>query len=338
MRRKAPDTRRQKMNNTVNVFFATDENYLPYLTVAIQSLKAYADREHDYRVRVLTTSESADMERALNSLSCGTVTVTVHNVRKKIEHIKDALALRLRDYYSESIYYRMFIPSMFPSLSRAIYLDSDIVLCRNVADLWHTELKGALIGAVTDESVISEPIFSRYVMRHIGLTNARYYFNSGVLLMDLDAMRRARIEEKFVHVLSTYNFCTVAPDQDYLNFLCRGRVHYLDRGWNKHAIDVNGIPQSELYLMHYNMFTKPWHYRGIMNEELFWHHAKDTEYYAQLCRELEAYTDAARQCDLTGAEKLLAAAAEITDSGECIADTIVRGYFDHIGLKERKQA
>ena len=187
--------------------------------------------------------------------------------------------MRLRDYYSDSIYYRIFIPKMFPRLKKAVYLDADIILNDDVANLYNTDLGDDLLGAVTDESVVGIPIFCDYVKKQIGLADERDYFNSGVLVMNLAAMRDERLEEKFVHLLKTYNFDTVAPDQDYLNLICRGRVHYLEGGWNKHPIAENKLKRSELHLMHFNMFNKPWHYYGVQNEDLFWESARHTPFF-----------------------------------------------------------
>ncbi len=321
--------------NEVNVFFASDSRYLPYLAVAVASLAEHTSDNYIYNIRILTTgfSEQAQ-EKLADSTKRNNIRISVHDIRDKIEHIKEELSLRLRDYYSESIYYRMFIPSMFPELSRAVYVDSDVIFNDDIAKLYCTDIGTDLLGAVSDESVISEPVFANYVKRHIGLVSEYEYFNSGVLLMNLDGLRAAKIEEKFLHILCKYNFNTIAPDQDYLNFLCRGRVRYLDTGWNKHAIDGRVIPMDQLHIMHFNMFNKPWHYKNVQNEELFWHYAKQTRFYAELLGGMEAYTDAERESDAEGAGKLLSAAREIFERGESIADIIIGGYFEMIGLRE----
>ena len=104
----------------------------------------------------------------------------------------------------------------------------------------------------------------------------RQYFNSGVLVMNLDQFRLQGIRERFTYLLERYHFDTVCPDQDYLNALCFGQVLYLDNGWNKMSIDrnYNGIPA----LIHYNMFFKPWQYDDIAYGEIFWEYAERTAY------------------------------------------------------------
>ena len=300
----------------VNVFFASDERYLPFLAVAIKSLSDNARGEYIYNVNVLSEGFGDEALLPLYPLLRENVRVKIHDVREKIGALRDQLQFRLRDYYSVSIYYRMFIPSMFPELSRAVYLDCDLVLCDDVSKLYFSDIGDNLVGAVTDESVITVPAFCDYVKRHIGVECEEEYFNSGVLVMNLDLMRREGIENLFVRLLKKYNFDTVAPDQDYLNFLCRGRVRYLECGWNKHAIEGRDIPDSRLHIMHYNMFNKPWKYDGVVNEEKFWATAEWTPFIGEILRIRATYGDEARERDREGARKLLARAEDICKNGE----------------------
>ena len=303
---------KRKAKHTVNVFFASDRNYLPYLAVALASLSKHASEEKIYNVRILSedlTNES--LHGVIRGLKPN-VKIKVFSVADKISGIKKELALRLRDYYSDAIYYRIFIAEMFPKLDRAVYLDSDIVLNTDVEKLYSAPIGDNLLGAVTDESVMSAEPFREYVKNHVRMKHAEDYFNSGVLVMNLAKMREEGIKDQFIKLLCKYNFKTVAPDQDYLNFLCRGKIHYLERGWNKHAIAENEIDRSELYLMHYNMFNKPWKYDGVQNEDLFWEFAKSTSFEELLKSHKAGYDEKKQKKDFDAATKLLATAESIS--------------------------
>lgn len=313
--KKAKNARISKSEkNTVNVFFASDRNYLPYLAVAIQSLSAHASKKYFYNVRILSEDLTNESFVGIMDKIKPNVKISVFSVSDKISSIKQELALRLRDYYSDAIYYRIFIAEMFPTLNRAVYLDSDIVLNEDVAKLHFTPMGENLLGAVTDESVMAMDTFCEYVKKHVKVKRAEDYFNSGVLVMNLEKMREEKIKDQFINLLCKYNFKTVAPDQDYLNFLCRGKIHYLDRGWNKHAIQENFIERDELYLMHYNMFNKPWKYEGVQNEDLFWKFAKKTSFEELLRSNRDNFNEKMRKKDDKAAIKLLASAKEIADA------------------------
>lgn len=302
---------RKSEKNTVNVFFASDRNYLPYLAVAIQSLSSFANKKYFYNIRILSEDLSAESLLGVTGDIKPNVKISVFSVADRISGIKKELALRLRDYYSDAIYYRIFIAEMFPTLKRAVYLDSDIVLNEDISKLYFTDIGENLLGAVTDESVMSESVFREYVKKHVRVRRAEDYFNSGVLVMNLEKMREEKIKDQFINLLCKYNFKTVAPDQDYLNFLCRGKIHYLDRGWNKHAISENEIKNDELYLMHFNMFNKPWRYDGVQNEELFWKSAEKTAFSEKLRSEKDCYDEKKQRGDREAAIKLLRAAQSI---------------------------
>lgn len=328
-------TVKSQEKETVTVFFAADDRYLAYLSVALLSLSKNASDKYIYDVKILSSEFSQESLSEVVSMVKPNIKISVCDLSERIRSLKESLAVRLRDYYSESIYYRMFIPSMFENLSKAVYLDSDIVLCDDVAKLYFAALGDNLLGAITDESVITVPIFCDYVKRHIGVTSENEYFNSGVLVMNLDKMREEKIEEKFKYLLIKHNFNTVAPDQDYLNFLCRGRVLYLDSGWNKHAIEGRDIPKEQLHLVHFNMFNKPWHYFGVPMEEHFWAVARRTPFYAKLLSERANYTDEKKDDDIVRAKRLLESAEEIYKCGESINLTVTDGFFESLGFGDK---
>ncbi|MBQ3640253.1 MAG: hypothetical protein II955_07010 [Clostridia bacterium] len=176
--------------------------------------------------------------------------------------------------------FRLFIASLFPQYHRAIYLDADIVVNGDITELYEMPLGNRLVGAIPDAVIASCEAFRDYATLGVGIPYQRY-FNSGVMLMNLDQFRVQQIEKKFVYLLNTYHFETVCPDQDYLNILCRDQVLYLDKGWNKMAIDdrYDGVPN----LIHYNNFFKPWQHDNICYKDFFWNYAERTSFYDEIC-------------------------------------------------------
>jgi len=309
--------------DNVNIFFAADRTYLPYLGVSIYSISEHAVTDREYNLTVLTTDMTDDSLAVLNKFTKPNIKIHIRNVESEISYLRKHIAPTLRDYYSEAIFYRILIPGLFPDIEKAVYLDSDTVACRDVADLYDTELDGYLLAAVTDETVIGESVFCKYVENYVGIDDAEEYFNSGVLVMNLSAMRRERTCEKLIDMMENFSFKTVAPDQDYLNFLCQGRVKYLHPLWNKHPILYeNEQTDEDVFIMHYNMFYKPWHYFGVVNERLFWKTAACTPFITELLRERNEYTDEQRASDLGSAAELLHCAEELAGSHEGFASLL----------------
>lgn len=309
------------MSRRIPIFFAADNNYLPYLAVTVQSISDHGTDGNIYDIKILTNGFSEENLKKLNSMSLERVEIEIIDITKAVDGHRNHLRARLRDYYSESIFYRVFIGSLFPSLDRAIYIDCDIVLVDDIAKLYDADIGDCILGAVADESIPGVPEFCTYVDKWVGVP-ADKYINSGVLLMNLTEFRRAEIEKKITQYASKYNFDTVAPDQDYLNFLCRGRIHYLDYTWNKQPKRELATPVSELHLIHYNMFNKPWHYEGVLYEEEFWRVADKTPFADFLHSVLREYSDEQRAKDEAGAVMLVSNAARLTNEPGGFAETL----------------
>ena len=117
----------QKKNTLkeIPLVFAVDDNYAPYLGVALKSILDRASREYFYRIFVLNTGISNRNIRKLKSYNTTVSSIEFVDVSKQLDSI--GYKLHLRDYYTNTIYYRFFIPALFPQYKKIIYLDCDII-------------------------------------------------------------------------------------------------------------------------------------------------------------------------------------------------------------------
>ena len=262
----------------VNLFFACDDNYIPFLAVTLQSIIKYISQEEFYNVVVLHANNisESNQERILVKFSRPNFEIRFHNIASDVERLAERL--HTRDYYSKATYYRMFIPNLYPELNKALYLDCDIVLLDDVAKLYHTELGENLVGAVHDGAVETVKEFQHYVINTIGVDSQEDYFNAGVLLMNVKKMREIDFESKFFSLLSQVKF-DVAQDQDYLNAICCNQVKKLDYAWDVMPFENLKRDLCDIKLIHYNLSFKPWHKDGVLYEDIFWDYAKDVEFY-----------------------------------------------------------
>lgn len=291
-------------NCTIPVFFSSDDNYVPFLAVAITSLLENASKEYNYDIIILNTGINKENKKKIEKLKNNNANIKFVDVKHKIENIVGKLESRLRDYYSLSIYYRLFIPSMFPEYKKAIYLDADITLIDDISKLYNEDIEGYLVGAISDEVISTDERFAIYTTEALGI-EPKYYFNSGVLLMNLEEFKKQKIEEKFIYLLEKYNFDVVAPDQDYLNVLCKGKVKYIDRGWDRMPNVDDSFDDDNLHLIHYNMFAKPWKYDNVLYQEHFWKYAQMTEFLEKINSFKELQSEEMIKRDNEGALKLL---------------------------------
>ena len=295
----------------IPVFFATDDNYVPFLAVAIKSLLENASQEYFYNIHILTDGLTNESITKLRKNMSSNSRLIIDTMNACIEDIESNLNASLRDYYTISIFYRLFIAKLYPEYHKAIYLDCDLVVIGDISKLYNTDTEGNIFGVVVDDVIASNPQFREYARLGVGVDDKKY-FNSGMLLMDLDKYRKEDILNKFLHLLLTYNFETAAPDQDYLNVLCKDKVKYLERGWDRMSTDEDY--DGELYIIHYNNFRKPWYYDDVPYGRYFWEYAPKTNYYDRIMEIKNGFTQEMADKHIKGAEGLVAQTIRIIAS------------------------
>ena len=265
------------MNKEIPIFFSTDDNYIPYLDVAISSLIANASDEFRYRIIVLNTGLNEENVCKVKRNEKAGVKIDFVDISGDVERIKS----RLKNVYHFSVvtYYRMFIASLFPQYSKVIYLDCDLVVLGDISVLYNTELGDNILGAAPEQFVQNTKEFRWYAEEALGV-DPDGYVNAGVLLMNLDEFRKNQIEEKFIQLITEYDFDLLDPDQAYLNYLCRGKIHVLPNGWNKEPMPLSC--EGEKNIVHYALYKKPWQYDDVADGEHFWYYAKSSPFYEQI--------------------------------------------------------
>lgn len=294
------------MNELIPIFFAADDAFVKYTLVALTSLKANADPSRRYQIYILQTHVSERYREAFESLESRNFRIEFVDVSAYLGRYGDAL--HVRDYYSRTTYYRLFIAEMYPKYNKAIYIDSDTIVLGNIAEMYDHDLGDNYVGAAPEQVMRQTDVFGTYVEKVLGI-DRMHYFNAGVLLINCALFRRDKILEKFTKLLGAYTF-RVTQDEDYLNVLCEGRVLWLSPAWNTEVYGTLPVPESEMKIIHYIMVSKPWHFPDCRLKDYFWHYAKETPVYGQIQAELKSYTDLERGEDLASGDRLAALAAE----------------------------
>lgn len=299
--------------NTIPIFFTVDDKYVPFLAVALQSLIENSSEKNYYLIKILYTSITEENQEKIKKYEKENVNIEFVDLNYYINKIKNKLYTR--DYYSVTTYFRLFIPNLYPQYNKALYLDCDIVLLADVAELYNIDMGDNLVAAAPDDVIQKIEVFQEYVEKVVGVADYRNYFNAGVLLMNLDELRKFDFQEKFLYSLEKIKFA-VAQDQDYLNRLCKGRVEIISNVWDKMPIS-NDTDTNDLKLIHYNLAFKPWHFEDILYKEYFWKYAKKTEFFDEIIKIRDNYTEEDRFNDKEGDKKLRKLAQKESD---CVGD------------------
>ena len=290
----------RKKNRIIPVFFAADDKYTKFMMVTMKSIIENASVKYLYRFYVLHTDITPENQAIVKKMEKSNCKITFVDVNEELKKI--AKKISLRDYYTATTYYRIFIPEMFPEYDKVLYVDSDTVIRADIAELFQYNLGKNYIGAIRDQLVVQTDIYGDYVEKVLGISRGAY-FNAGVVLINCEEFREKKMLKQFVDLLSTYTF-VVAQDQDYLNILCRDNVLWLDPRWNVQMMGELPFEEEKAKLVHYNLAAKPWHYKDCRFGNYFWEYAKQTAKYDELKEVLDNYTKEDEERDKTYGDNL----------------------------------
>ena len=285
----------------IPIFFACDEGFVKYTMVSMKSIMENADRSRKYHIYILHMEITEATQAKVLAMADEEFAIDFVDVTDKMRSIADKLPIR--DYYSNTTYFRLFIPDMFPQYRKALYIDSDTIVVGNIAELYDHKLGKLYAGVCPDRVVAQTDILGDYVEKVLGVKRTRY-FNAGVMLMNCSQFRENHLLDEFLEMLHIYLF-VVAQDQDYLNLICKNQVLYMEPKWNAQVFGELACPEEEVGLFHFNMAAKPWHYEDCRLAEYFWKYAKMTADYDAIKEGLANYTDEQRRNDSVSGEKLI---------------------------------
>ena len=288
-----------KLTKVVPVFLTINNSYAPYAAAAIHSLERNSNKKRYYRVIILHDGLSLVNRVRLRSLATKNVAIQFRKITHNL-YLRAIVAYCARrqkgagDFFSSAVYYyRFFVPRLFPQYEKAVYIDSDTILRGDIGELFDVELdEHEIIAAMADPKVTVIREFRDYVDKAVGVPHDKYV-NDGVMLMNLKKLRKMKYLSTMIDMIQEYDAVLVAQDQDYANVILQGKIHYIGEEWN--AEPRANLPDTTK-LVHFNLFNKPWHYKNVPCEELFWDAARGTGFYGDLRRQQESF-DAAKQAE-----------------------------------------
>lgn len=280
----------QQALEPVSICFASDDNYAPYLKVAIYSLLCNRNRERSYDIIILHKRISREHQGEILGLADGKSGVSIRFVN--VVEADRELQSDVGCYYAVETNYRLLLFSkLFQNYRRMLYLDCDIIVTGDVGELFDVDLEGKSAAGVEDVgfrwlAYTKRAIFLdnkpynvlNYCTDVLGIKDPGGYVNAGVLLFDLEKCRQKVSFRDVVETLHSRNF--FYNDQDVLNILLEGNIKQVDCKWNymnniAFYLECDRKEFRELYLdlyredyriIHYISAKKPWNGKVPMGE------------------------------------------------------------------------
>jgi len=279
------------MANPVHIAWIFDEAVSLEASVAITSVVASADASREYVLHLLAYEVSPARLAAIKTLGVRNIAIRVYplpGISFPYERLKHTSQMQLE---------RIALGRHLPDIGRIVYLDTDLIARRDIAELYDIDLGGCPIGAIVDLHMQRQLTLGRPVGGHPNLQTyfantlslpgdlQRSYFNTGVLVLDLDYMREHRIEER-VHEMLDSGLGLMIPDQCALNMLMLPQARLIDSRWNvlvpstrlslliKRTSPDNRRRRdlAHPFILHF-AGGKPWRHRSRPKASYWWAHA-----------------------------------------------------------------
>jgi lipopolysaccharide biosynthesis glycosyltransferase len=238
----------------VVIALASNERYFPGLYCAVASALSHATREVD--LKVLDGGISKHSKNTLCRLveRYGKV-VRLHFVVVDESVFRDAT---LGPGESHMAYCRTLLPRLL-DVPRLIYLDCDLLVFRDLSKLFDLELSpGKILAAVPDSETLTLGDDSRTLANAMSLPAAACYFNSGLMLLNLNELRKQNFTEKSLEFFKNWRGHYRFWDQSAINFLLHGQIDELPEHWNRASWRFDEQDDNRLdCVLHYTR-SAPW--------------------------------------------------------------------------------
>lgn len=294
----------------IPVVLSADNNYAPYLGVCIKSIIENASRTNIYDIYILTSNINDDYQSRIKNMEQENVSINFYDMETVLKGLDMSLFKcpnTGNNFYSAETYYRLFLSRILESYDKILYLDCDMIILHDVADLFNIDIGDNFIGATHDLSLLIASnnysnwadTFLKYVNDYLGMKDLNNYFQAGVMIWNLAKCREHDLTQKFLDMLQKIGTPKYV-DQDVMNAVLGGKnIFWLNQKWDV-VWDIsfwyqglhNLLPQKFLadyennlaapWIIHYTSSIKPWKKPEKKNAKYFWHYARMTPFYEEI--------------------------------------------------------
>lgn len=252
-------------SEAIEIAFAADERYVPHAATLIRSLACTHAPERITAHLLHPPSLSRQTVNRLAAMVAGSGgSIEFHAISPSAVR-----ELPTMGRISRVMWYRLLLPDLLGERERVVYLDCDTLAIDDLTPLWKLDMGGCCVAAVTNLL----PADLRHRPAQLGLTEAGY-FNSGVLLIDLDGWRASGCATEIARLAREHPERLVFPDQDALNIVlahsrlalhprwnCQNSIMYYP--WAADVLGAEAVAHARAHpaIVHFEgpAYAKPWH-------------------------------------------------------------------------------
>ena len=237
----------------MNIVFAVSNSYCDKLCVAITSVLEN-NKNQTVFFYILSSDFSQSSRAKINNLCA-----LYENAKATFISPDDSLLVDLNlniDYISKETYYRYIIADLLPKENKALYLDADIIVNGCLDELYNTEFNEYSLVGVRDLFIERKDY-----KKEIGFNKDDLYVNAGVLLFDLDKLRKGNYSKILIEKTKELENKISYQDQDIINIVFKNKIKEIDSIYNFAGANVKRETEkfSNAIIIHYTGKNKPWH-------------------------------------------------------------------------------
>lgn len=264
-----------KKGETIHIVLAADNNYAQHCAAAMSSVILHSATENKICFHILDGGITAENKEKMQILPRTCQSEVLFYDMSTYDFSRFPLN---RSWISIASYYRLVLPDLLPqNIKKCIYLDCDTICLRDISFLYNTDIS-SYYGAVVED------ISSRDNIRRLGLPENNNYFNAGVILFNLQSMRKTKFVENCLEYFTQHEDVITMQDQDILNGVMNGKVKYLPLCWNINLEMSNtnyggshNFGREQILLaclnpgiVHFWSSAKPWKNKKVLKKEIYW--------------------------------------------------------------------
>ena len=237
--------------NPISMSFSVSDNYSQHLAVVLTSILEN-NPESDFVFHILHRNITDGNQKRIHELEQVYLNCEIrfHAVDNSL--FEDLTIPKELEHITKETYFRYILADVLSEENRTIYSDVDVLCVGDLRPLWNVDLKGCVIGAV------SEGYSGEYKKKLLGLMGDAPYFNAGMLVMDLDVMRVESCSARLMKNTIEYAGRIAWADQDIINITFRNRILELNPIWNAFNAPDRKL-KKHIVIHHFaNASQKPW--------------------------------------------------------------------------------
>lgn len=211
-------------NKFLNIAYATDDNYAMHMCMSMISVvKNYSGNE---KIRFWIIYDELREEKKIKIInSLKKYDTDIKFIKIKNDYFDNVY---ISGHIHKSAYFRLLLPDIV-DVDKIIYLDCDLLVKKNIYELWNIDMNDKPLAAVLDLGILTSKRLMKEKYCEVGIDNERY-FNSGVLVLNLKIWREYKLSQKVLDLINCHSYRH--HDQDALNSIFKNNWKELPLEWN----------------------------------------------------------------------------------------------------------